>query len=94
MVPIRVQAWSRPGKPISFSETFFRSFIYTSSNDGKTWSNFSKFTDHSPEPDLCELPSGRIVASIRYQRNKTPDDPPELATPPQHVASGVRQRSR
>jgi hypothetical protein len=81
MVAIRVQAWSRPGKPVSLSETFFRSFVYTSGNDGKTWSNFSKFTDHSPEPDLCELPSGRIVASVRYQRNKTRDDPPELATP-------------
>ena len=81
MVPIRVQAWSRPGKPISLSEDILRSFVYTSSNDGKTWSNYSKFTDHSPEPDLCELPSGRILASIRYQRRKIPGDPPELATP-------------
>ena len=81
MVPIRVQAWSRPGKPVDDSEAFFRSFLYTSNDDGRTWSNFSKFTDHSPEPHLLELPSGRIVASVRYQRDKTPDDPIGLATP-------------
>ena len=80
MVPIRAQAWSRPGRPVSLSENIFRSFIYTSSDDGKTWSKFSRFTDHSPEPHLLELPSGKILASIRYQRDKLPEDPQELAT--------------
>lgn len=81
MVPIRVQAWSRPGKPVSESDNIFRSFIYTSSDDGKTWSKFSSFTDHSPEPHLLELPSGKILGDVRYQRGKLPEDPPELATP-------------
>jgi hypothetical protein len=78
MVPLRVEACSRPGKPVSISEDFFRSFIYTSSDDGKTWPKFSKFTDHSPEPHLLEMPSGKIVAALRYQRSKVPEDQPKL----------------
>lgn len=81
MAPIRVQAWSRPGSSVSLSENIFRSFVYTSSDDGKTWSKLSRFKDHSTEPHLLELPSGRIVASVRYQRCKLPEDPQELATP-------------
>ncbi len=81
MVPIRVRPGSRSGKPVSLSENIFRSFIYTSSDDGKTWPKFSRFTDHSPEPHLLELPSGKILAAVRYQRYKLPDEPQELATP-------------
>ena len=78
MVALRVEACSRPGKPVSISERIFRSFIYTSSDDGRSWSRFSEFTDHSPEPHLLELPSGKIVAALRYQRVKLPEDRPEL----------------
>ena len=78
MVPLRVERCSRPGKPVGISEAVFRSLIYTSSDDGKTWSKSSKFTDHTAEPHLLELPSGKIAASIRYQRVKLPEDQPAL----------------
>lgn len=80
LVPFIVQRWARPGRQVSASEDYFRSYLYSSNNDGKTWSRFSRFTDHSPEPSLLELPDGEIVASIRYQRNKVPGDPPEFAS--------------
>ena len=74
------QSYPWPGKSGNVTEDFFfRSFIYTSSDDGKTWSRFSEFTDHSPESHLLELPSGKILASIRYQRSKLLEDPPEAA---------------
>jgi len=78
MVPLRVDACARPGKPVSLSEGFYRSFVYTSNDDGRTWSNFSVFPDHCPEPHLLELPSGKILASLRYQRVKVPEDRLEL----------------
>ncbi len=80
VVPFVVQSWARPGKAVPQNEDFFHSFIFSSDDDGRTWSRFSRFTDHSPEPNLLELPTGEIVASIRYQRNKTPEDPDDLAT--------------
>ena len=92
MVALRVEACSRPGKPVSISEGIFRSFIYTSSDDGKTWSRFSKFTDHCPEPHLLEMPSGKIVAALRYQRAKLPEDQPKLGGCFYHVP-GQRNES-
>ena len=79
IVPFCVQAYSRPGRPVSLTESRFRSLVYCSDDDGITWSRFSKFPDHSVEPDLLELPSGEILAYIRYQRGKVPEDPAELA---------------
>ena len=79
IVPFRVQAWSRKGREVSSSESAFHSIVYSSEDDGRTWSQHARFPDHSPEPDLLELPSGEILAYIRYQRGKLPEDPPELA---------------
>ena len=67
MVPLR-----------SINEHIYRSSIYISSDDGRTWSRLSRFTDHCPEPHLLELLSGRIVASLRYERNKVREDRPAL----------------
>tara|TARA_Y100000588_G_scaffold374607_1_gene449829 strand:+ start:495 stop:1769 length:1275 start_codon:yes stop_codon:yes gene_type:complete len=80
MVPLAVQSWVRPGRAVPEKEKFFRSFIFSSDDDGRSWAKFSQFTDHSVEPSLLELSSGELVASIRYQRNKAPEDPPDLAT--------------
>ena len=79
IAPFCVQAWARSGRPVAGSEDIFRSYIFSSTDDGRTWSRFSNFTNHSPEPDLLELPTGELLASIRYQRDKVPEDPPELA---------------
>ena len=79
IVPLRVQAWSRPGRTVSRSENELRSIIYCSDDDGRTWSQLSRFPDYSPEPHLLQLPDGEILAYIRYQRVKLPQDPPELA---------------
>ena len=80
LVPFVVQRWARSGSAIDPSNDYFRSLIFSSNDDGRSWTQFSRFTDHSPEPSLLELPEGNLVASIRYQRNKTSEDPPELAT--------------
>ena len=80
LVPFIVQSWTRPGKQVPQSEDILRSYIFSSEDDGRTWSRFSKFPDHSPEPSLLELSNGELVASIRYQRSKVPEDPPDLAS--------------
>lgn len=78
MAPFCVEACSRPGKPVNISKAIYRSFIYTSIDDGRAWSKLSEFPDHSSESHLLELPSGTIVASLRYQRAKLPEDRPTL----------------
>lgn len=80
LVPFVVQKWLRPGREVSPSDDYFRSHLFSSEDDGRTWSQTSKFTDQTTEPSLLELPTGELVASVRYQRDKIPEDPSELAT--------------
>ena len=81
IIPVRVQAQSRPGAPVSLSDNIFRSFVYSSDDDGATWGKLSAFPDHTPESEIMELPSGKLIASVRYQRKKLPGDPDGLAAP-------------
>jgi len=68
--------------PLPEAERYVRSFIWRSSDDGKIWHRDRKpFCLYGAEPDLLVLPSGRILASVRYQRHKLPHDPKELASP-------------
>ena len=56
------------------------SLFYASDDDGRTWSFFSAFVDLSSEPHLMEVEPGRMLAALRYQRDKRPADPANLAT--------------
>ena len=58
-----------------------QAFLFTSTDDGRTWSRIGSLGKHSDESAFVELPSGRMLATTRYQRKKTGDDPEELATP-------------
>ncbi len=66
---------STPGAPKTTA-----SLLYASDDDGRTWTHFSDFVGPSSEPHLMEVEPGRMLAALRYQRDKRPDDPENLAT--------------
>ena len=70
------------GKQVPLSMMYEQTMLWRSSDDGKTWKKRAKpICLHGSEPDLLALPSGRILAAIRYQRHKLPGDPHQLASP-------------
>jgi len=94
VVAIAMETWqqTRPDDPTPRSEWCFRAFLYTSSDDGRTWEMASQLCKHGCEADLLPLPSGRLLASVRYQRTKLPGDPAELVNP-ETKSSGVASGS-
>lgn len=81
LLPQNVCSQSRPGKPLPVGEYTGRDFLYCSEDDGATWFRLSSLGEHSDESCVVEHPSGRLIASTRYQRKKLPGDPPEMGTP-------------
>jgi hypothetical protein len=55
-----------------------RSLFYRSEDGGKTFSIPTKIGQWGHEINVAELPSGRLLASIRYQRPLLPSDPPDI----------------
>ena len=53
-------------------------FMYRSKDDGRTFPYRSFFGDWCHEIGAAQLPSGRILAAIRYQRPRLPEDSPDL----------------
>ena len=83
VIGIALATWnqSRPGKMLPKSKWGFEAFLYTSSSDGRNWKRLGSLGRHTCEVDLLPLPTGRILAAVRYQRKKLPRDPAELASP-------------
>jgi len=52
--------------------------MYRSTDGGRTWEGPTKVCDWSAEGGIVQLPSGRLLASVRYQRPKLPTDTPEF----------------
>ena len=52
--------------------------IYRSEDGGRTWPEYSVLGDWCCEVNVQQLPAGRLLAAIRYQRPSLPDDPPDL----------------
>ncbi|MAG35144.1 MAG: hypothetical protein CL878_02695 [Dehalococcoidia bacterium] len=52
--------------------------IYRSQDGGRTWPEYSVLGDWCCEVNVAQLPSGRLLAAIRYQRPLLPDDPADL----------------
>ena len=52
--------------------------MFRSEDGGITWSKAMKFHDHSPEGGITMFPSGRLLAVLRYQRPRWPEDPDNL----------------
>ena len=53
--------------------------LYVSGDDGRTWVRLSQL-GQAAEPHILETEPGRMLAALRYQRDKTADDPADLAT--------------
>ena len=52
--------------------------VYRSTDGGRTWPDYSILGDWCCEVNIAPLPSGRLLAAIRYQRPRLPEDTPEL----------------
>jgi hypothetical protein len=81
MIPIVSAGQSRPGKPVTPEQQVFHGQVWVSADDGRTWSREGFLGDHCDESDLLQLPSGRVLASIRYQRKKLDTDPDNMVDP-------------
>ena len=53
-------------------------YYFRSKDGGKTFPYRSTFGDWCHETNTTVLPSGRLLAVIRYQRPELPEDPPDL----------------
>jgi photosystem II stability/assembly factor-like uncharacterized protein len=53
-------------------------YVYRSADGGRTWSEGSRVHDWASEGDVTLAPSGKLLASLRYQRPPLPGDPPDL----------------
>ncbi len=82
-VALAMGAWFQSDSgPLPKAEQIGRAFLWRSSDDGKTWQRDDRtMCRHGAEPDLLALPSGRLLATVRYQRHKLPNDPGSLASP-------------
>ena len=68
--------------PLPKAKQFSQAFLWRSSDDGKSWRRDDRpMCRYGAEPDLLALPSGRLLAAVRYQRHKLPGDPDLLASP-------------
>jgi len=53
-------------------------YYFRSKDGGKTFPYRSTFGDWCHETNATLLPSGRMLAAIRYQRPQIPEDPPDI----------------
>jgi hypothetical protein len=52
--------------------------LYRSDDGGSTWTVRGTIGEWCHEANVTELPGGRLLAAVRYQRPMLPDDPPDL----------------
>ena len=62
--------------------------IFRSSDGGKTWQGPSPFTEWCSEGGMTRTASGKLLATVRYQRPQLPTDPPDLI---EHIGSQKKQ---
>ena len=80
-MPLLAKPWSRPGRTLSTEQArLMATRLYRSDDDGMTWNRSSDFVQRAAEPHILELASDQLIAAIRYQRNKSPQDPDDFGT--------------
>lgn len=62
--------------------------IYCSRDGGRTWPEYALLGEWCCEVNVAQLPTGRLLASIRYQRPSLADDPPDLLERTGALATG------
>jgi hypothetical protein len=82
-VVLAMGAWFQSERgPLPKARQFGQAFLWRSTDDGKTWQRDARpMCRHGAEPDVLALSSGRLLATVRYQRHKLPGDPESLASP-------------
>ena len=64
--------------------------MFRSEDGGMTWSRALEFCEHGPEGGITRLPSGRLLAVVRYQRPTWVSDPENLIELTRGGATNVR----
>ena len=77
LVPVLVGA-DRIGNREAAEVMSARCRIYRSRDGGRTWPEYALLGEWCCEVNVTQLPTGRLLAAIRYQRPSLPDDPPDL----------------
>ena len=76
VVPVAVLYWKKDKDKVKWADS--RSLFYWSRDGGRTFSQPTKIGHWGHEINVAELPSGRLLAVIRYQRRLLPSDPPNI----------------
>ena len=63
-------------------------FIFRSTDSGYIWHGPTLMHDFGSEGGATLLPSGRVFATLRYQRQSLPDDPPDLEQRNRSISPG------
>ena len=63
-------------------------FFFRSTDGGRTWDGPRLMWDWGSEGGTILLPSGRVLATLRYQRPTLPGDPPDLEKKTASIAPG------
>lgn len=79
IVPLTAVYW-KDGNPESTSKSWedVKILFYRSSDGAISFEKPSVIGQWGHEVNVSELPSGQLVATIRYQRNTLPSDPPNI----------------
>lgn len=68
--------WDRT--PDTGSDWYSMEFMCRSEDGGLTWSDLYECYEHCFEGGITRLPSGRLLAAVRYQRPPWPEDPDNI----------------
>jgi hypothetical protein len=63
---------------VASGDPYSKTLVRRSTDGGVTWSSPSEFHEWAFEGGITQLPSGRLLAAVRYQRPLRPGDPPDL----------------
>ena len=63
-------------------------YFFQSTDGGHTWQGPILINDWGSEGGAALLPSGRVFATLRYQRTGMPDDPPDLEKRNRSISKG------
>ncbi len=73
-------------------EPFYHTYVYRSTDRGRTWPQRSQIQPWSTETSIVALTSGKLVAALRYQRQGPPGSTVPEYEPPEMTRTDVGNR--
>ena len=91
-LPMGMSLKAEVGKPLTQEQTKAVPLLYVSLDRGRSWRQGGWMGIYIGECDVHLLEGDRMIAALRFQRNKLLSDPPDLGTP-YYLSEGHRKRS-